>query len=339
MTSQHQVTAPGSSAARAAATDRGDRTSRLRRHGPLLGTAVAVLAVLAAVVAVVGVGHRPAGMDRRVQDVATTLKCPSCNGESVAASNAPIAQSMRVEIRHQLGQGRSPDQIRSWFEQRYGSDVVTLPSPRGAEVLLWVLPGLVLCGGAALAWGMVRRRGRMRGSRPTGAAALPGKRVAVAAGACLAVGALVPAVVWARTGAGQADQAAGAAAPATASPNRPLSADGWAKVGTSLESQHDYSGAARAYRHALSLEPRSAALRVRLGFDLLRAGRPRDAVPVVRALSQHKSAERPLALLVLGLAQRSEHDPAANHTLRAFLKVAPNHPAATQVRRLLAKDG
>jgi len=313
---------------------------QLRRHAAALGTSVAVLAVLAAVVTVVGVGHRPANMDRRVQDVATTLKCPSCNGESVAASNAPIAQSMRVEIRHQLGQGRTPAQIRSWFERRYGSDVVTLPSSRGPEVLLWVLPGLVLCGGAALALGLVRRRTRARGTA-VAAAALPGRRVAVAAGACLAVGALVPAVVWARTGGGQGDQMAGAAASAAAAPSadRPLTADGWSKVGTSLESQHDYAGAARAYRHAVHLRPGSAALRVRLGFDLLRAGRPRDAVPVVRALSRHEGAERPMALLVLGLAQRTAHDPAASHTLRTFLKVAPSHPAAAQVRRLLTQDG
>jgi cytochrome c-type biogenesis protein CcmH/NrfG len=258
----------------------------------------------------------------------------------VAASNAPIAQSMRVEIRHQLGQGRTPDQIRSWFEQRYGADVVTLPSSRGPEVVLWVLPALVLCGGAAIALGLVRRRHRVRGTAAA-AAALPGKRVAVAAGACLAVGALVPAVVWARTGDGQAGQVADASASATAapSPDRPLSADGWSQVGTSFESQHDYAGAARAYRHAVHLRPGSGALRVRLGFDLLRAGRPRDAVRVVRSLSRHKGSERPMALLVLGLAQRSEHDPAASHTLRTFLEVAPDHPAADQVRRLLAQDG
>jgi cytochrome c-type biogenesis protein CcmH len=312
----------------------------LRRHAVVLGTAVAVLAVLAAVVTVVGVGHRPATMDRRVQDVATTLKCPSCNGETVAASNAPIAQSMRVEIRHQLGQGRTPDQIRSWFEARYGTAVVTLPPSGGPEVLLWVLPGLVLCGGAALAIGLVRRRGRA-GGRPSTASALPGKRVAVAAGACLAVGALVPAVVWARAGGGQAGQVADAAASATATPSadRPLTADDWSQVGTSLESQHDYAGAARAYRRAVHLRPASGALRIRLGFDLLRAGRAGDAVPVVRPLSRHPGSERPMALLVLGLAQRSRHDPAASHTLRTFLKVAPNHPAAAQVRRLLAQDG
>jgi hypothetical protein len=87
------------------------------------------------------------------------------------------------------------------------------------------------------------------------------------------------------------------------------------------------------------LRPGSGALRVRLGFDLLRAGRPDDAVPVVRALSEHNGSQRPMALLVLGLAQRSRHDPDASRTLRRFLKVAPNHPAAAQVRRLLAQDG
>jgi cytochrome c-type biogenesis protein CcmH len=309
-----------------------------RRHAAVLGAAVAVLAVLAAVVTVVGVGHRPATMDRRVQDVATTLKCPSCNGESVAASNAPIAQSMRSEIRHQLGQGRSPDQIRSWFEGRYGSDVVTLPASGGPAMLLWVLPAVVLCGGAALAIGLVRRRARSTGTSAV-ATALPGKRVAVAAGACLAVGALVPAAVWARADDGRPAQAAAPSATTAPSSEKPLTADGWSQVGTSLESQHDYAGAARAYRHAVRLRPGSAPLRIRLGFDLLRAGRAHDAVPVVRRLSQHPGPERSMALLVLGLAQRTEHDPGASHTLRTFLKVAPHHPAAAQVRRLLAQDG
>jgi cytochrome c-type biogenesis protein CcmH len=310
----------------------------LHRHAVALGTTVAVLAVLSAVVTVAGAAHRPATMDRRVQDVATTLRCPSCNGETVAASNAPIAQSMRAEIRRQLGEGRTPGQIRSWFEQRYGSDVVTLPASRGPEVLLWVLPALVLCGGAALAAGLARRRGRA--GTATVAATLPGTRVAVAAGAGLAVGALVPAVVWARDGGGQVDQPAGAAAPATATPasDRPLTADGWSQVGTSMESQHDYAGAARAYRNAVRLRPGSRPLRIRLGFDLLRAGRPRDAVPVVRGISQHNGPERAMALLVLGLAQRAEHEPGASRTLRTFLKVAPDHPAAAQVRRLLAQD-
>ena len=324
-------------------TSAGTGTSTRRNHAVAIGTAVAVLAVLAAVVAVVGAGHRPASMDRRVQDVTTTLRCPTCNGESVAASNAPIAQSMRAEVRRQLAAGRTPAQIRSWFEDRYGADVVTLPDSRGPEMVLWALPVLVLCAGGALALGLVRRRGRSPGSSVT-ASALSGRRVAVAAGACLAVGAVVPAAVWARTGDGQPDQAGGqvsASAPASPSPtsNRPLTADGWSQVGTSLESQHDYGGAVRAYRHALRLRPGSAALRTRLGFDLLRAGRPHQAVTAVRQLSERKGPDRPMALLVLGLAQRTEHDPAASRTLRTFLTVAPDHPAAAQVRRLLAQDG
>jgi hypothetical protein len=54
-------------------------------------------------------------------------------------------------------------------------------------------------------------------------------------------------------------------------------------------------------------------------------------------------ADRPgphqaLSLLVLGLAQRSMNLPSADATLRRFLRVAPHHPAAPQVRRLLAES-
>jgi TolA-binding protein len=44
-----------------------------------------------------------------------------------------------------------------------------------------------------------------------------------------------------------------------------------------------------------------------------------------------------MALLVLGLAQRDQHEAAATHTLRTFLHDYPGHPAARQVRRLLAE--
>jgi cytochrome c-type biogenesis protein CcmH/NrfG len=155
-------------------------------------------------------------------------------------------------------------------------------------------------------------------------------------------------VVWARSpDAGGGSTAAAAAGQASqggqGSPSQgaqqPLTAAGWAQVAATLESQQDYAGAARAYRKALHLDPGSTEARTRLGFDLLRAGRPSAAVPVVRPLTAKKGAARPMALLVLGLAQRSEHDPAAARTLRTFLRVAPNHPAAAQVRRLLHTPG
>lgn len=75
-------------------------------------------------------------------------------------------------------------------------------------------------------------------------------------------------------------------------------------------------------------------LRERLAFALIRAGRPADAEPIARSLLQTNAGNAD-ALLLLGLARRATHSPDADATLRQFLKVAPDHPAAAQVERLL----
>jgi cytochrome c-type biogenesis protein CcmH/NrfF len=295
-----------------------------------LATVVVLVAVLAASLAVATAGSAPRPMSARVDEVAQGLRCPTCDAESVAASNTPIAQGMRVEIRDQLKRGRKPDQIRAWFRQRYGDQVLLMPSAHGMNALLWVVPlAALLAGGAA--WVAVQRR---RSTRRTGAhpavAAMTGRRVAVATAALVVAGAAVPVAVWARSTGPDTEQVSAETAPSRASGQR-----NWTAVAVSLEEQKDYAGAVRAYRKALQQQPGSAAIRTRLGFNLLRSGRPAGAEPVVRGIAAKKGPYRPLALLVLGLAQRQQGDPAGAHTLRRFLEIAPDHPAADQVRRLL----
>ena len=296
---------------------------------------IPVAAVLVAAVAVVAVvlAHEPTPpLSTRVDEVARTLRCPACNGESVAASDTPIARSMRAEITHQLEAGRSPDQVRGWFVDRYGADIVTTPSARGPELLLWVLPAGVLVAGGIVLLARSRRRTTTGTGEPTApprAGALSGRRVLVAVLVCAAAGAAVPAAVALPSGGGS-----DAASPAADTSTR-LGADDWLRLGRSLDSRGDPSGAEHAYRRALALAPRNAAARTRLAFDLLRDGHLPAAERLVRPVTGPAGTYRPLALLVLGLAQRGRGEPAATATLHRFLRVAPDHPAAPQVRRLL----
>jgi cytochrome c-type biogenesis protein CcmH/NrfF len=298
---------------------------------------VALLVPLVALVTAAGLlvvhrGSREGGLDTRVAAVAATLRCPSCEGESVSSSNAPIARSMRAEIRTQLRHGRTPEQVRAWFERRYGRGVVLLPGSSGGELALWLAPFLALATGGALLLG--RRR---RVAAPARARALPRGRLALAAVSVVAVGVGVP--LAARGGAPAADTASAAPEPAaTTGPSgtRPgMNAAGWAQVGRSLDDQHDYGGAVKAYRRALALDHGAAAVRIRLALDLIREDRAAAAEPLVRRLADTAGPSRSAALLVLGLAQRAQGDPVATRTLRRFLTLAPHHPAADQVRRLL----
>jgi cytochrome c-type biogenesis protein CcmH/NrfG len=147
---------------------------------------------------------------------------------------------------------------------------------------------------------------------------------------CAAAGAAVPAAVALPGRHGSETTSTDRAA---ASSDRLGPAD-WVRLGRSLDSRGDQPGAQHAYRRALVLAPHSAAARTRLAFDLLRAGRLATAERLVRPVAGPRGRYRPLALLVLGLAQRGRGEPFAA-TLHRFLRLAPDHPAAPQVRRLL----
>lgn len=82
--------------------------------------------------------------ESRAQALGEQLKCLQCAGESVAASQAPLAQQFRNEIDRQLDQGATDTQILEWFADRYGDEVLLDPPTSGLSVLIWVLPVLVV---------------------------------------------------------------------------------------------------------------------------------------------------------------------------------------------------
>src|SRR6266436_6726082 len=89
-------------------------------------------------------------LDQRVHDVASQLKCPVCQGESVADSPSTISQQMRAVIRQQLQSGRSEQQVVQYFVDRYGQQIVWSPPWQGFTLLTWLVPITLLLGGAVL---------------------------------------------------------------------------------------------------------------------------------------------------------------------------------------------
>ena len=61
--------------------------------------------------------------EQRELRLAHQLRCLVCQNQTLAESNAPLAADMRRQIREQLAQGRSDDEIVAFFEQRYGAFV------------------------------------------------------------------------------------------------------------------------------------------------------------------------------------------------------------------------
>ncbi|MET8907770.1 cytochrome c-type biogenesis protein CcmH [Micromonospora sp. NPDC004551] len=277
-----------------------------------------------------------------VRAVSAGLRCPACQGESVADSRSPVAAAMRQVVADQLAQGRDEAEIRRWFVQRYGADVLTDPPARGARLLLWGVPVLALLAGGyaavrTLRPGAVRTRAVRSGAArtdparscavPTGPAApgtpdVRGRRRAYRV-ASVGLVALVASVAIV------ADRLDPPARPAPADPVAVV-----LQLAHDLETQDRYDAAAQMYQEALRDRP-DDGVRLRLAFALLRAGDGAAAQETARDVLT-REPDSPDGLLVLGLAQRNSRSVEAGDTLRRFLAVAPAHPAAAEVRRLLA---
>jgi cytochrome c-type biogenesis protein CcmH len=89
-------------------------------------------------------------LDRRTEEVASLLRCPVCQGLSVADSPAQMARNMKAEVREQLSAGASQEQILEQFEKSYGEFVRLDPPMRGVNWLVWLGPAVALLFGAAL---------------------------------------------------------------------------------------------------------------------------------------------------------------------------------------------
>ncbi|MGS2617729.1 cytochrome c-type biogenesis protein CcmH [Micromonospora sp. LZ34] len=291
------------------------------RHA--LGGAVLAVLLGAAILGLVRAGQ-PAPRQDPVRSVAVGLRCPSCQGESVADSRSPIAGGMRQVVAEQLARGRDPDEIRRWFVQRYGEEVLADPPVRGSGLLLWVVPALALLGAGYAAVRTLRPVAE-RAPAPTPAepAASGGAaRLAWRAGS-LGLVAVVVAVAAAGTRLDGSTERGEPPDPAAVA----------VLLAWDLEQQSRFDAAAELYRQALRTRP-DDGVRLRLGFALVRTG---DAAGAEREARQvlARVPDSPDALLVLGLAQRRSDRAQAEVTLRRFLTAAPDHPAAAEIRRLL----
>jgi cytochrome c-type biogenesis protein CcmH len=124
----------------------------------LLPLAVAGLAALCVLLLVMALQPAPAPTpDEQAQRLAAELRCPDCQALSVAESHTAAADAIRAEIAEQLAAGRSADEIRQHFVDRYGQWILLQPP----DPLIWLLPlAVVAIGVAAFGWWLLGRRSR-----------------------------------------------------------------------------------------------------------------------------------------------------------------------------------
>jgi cytochrome c-type biogenesis protein CcmH len=97
-------------------------------------------------------------VEARLKNLGEELRCLVCQNQTIADSNAPLALDLRNQIRTQVKQGRSDDEIRAYMTQRYGDFVLYKPPFKATTALLWVGPFALVGVGMIAFFFVVRRR-------------------------------------------------------------------------------------------------------------------------------------------------------------------------------------
>nr|WP_296245236.1 MULTISPECIES: cytochrome c-type biogenesis protein [unclassified Psychrobacter] len=72
------------------------------------------------------------------------LRCPKCQNQNLAGSDAPIAQDLKQKTYDMIKDGRSDAEIRAYMQERYGDFITYKPPVRPSTWILWFFPPLLL---------------------------------------------------------------------------------------------------------------------------------------------------------------------------------------------------
>ncbi len=98
-------------------------------------------------------------LEAKAQALMETLRCLTCQSQSIADSDASMAGDMRNEVRTRIAAGESPAHIRQWLIGRYGDYISYKPRVTSVTWPLYAVPIVLLLAGLLI----VRRRvGRRR---------------------------------------------------------------------------------------------------------------------------------------------------------------------------------
>lgn len=98
-----------------------------------------------------------AALEAATRESGLKLRCPTCQGMSVAESPAEGARAMKLEVEKMRAAGFSDQQVLDFFEASYGPFILLAPRREGANLALWIAPPLLLLLGGFLAFGQSRR--------------------------------------------------------------------------------------------------------------------------------------------------------------------------------------
>ena len=95
-------------------------------------------------------------LEDRYRVLIDELRCPKCQNQNLADSDAPIAKDLRRELHRLLEDGKDNDQILDFMTLRYGEFVRYRPSLTVYTSTLWLIPAMVLFAGVVILFSKTR---------------------------------------------------------------------------------------------------------------------------------------------------------------------------------------
>jgi cytochrome c-type biogenesis protein CcmH/NrfF len=82
----------------------------------------------------------PAVPEEKYREVAGKYRCPTCTGLSVLESDAPFSVQIQTRVRKMLAEGKSDQEIETFFLSKYGPWILRSPPKKGFGLMAWLLP-------------------------------------------------------------------------------------------------------------------------------------------------------------------------------------------------------
>lgn len=100
----------------------------------------------------------------RYQQFVEDLRCPKCQNQNLAGSDAPIANDLRHELQRLLKEGKTDTEIVEYMVARYGEFILYEPPFDKKTAVLWLAPVVFFLIGLAVLINIARRRATSKAS-------------------------------------------------------------------------------------------------------------------------------------------------------------------------------
>jgi cytochrome c-type biogenesis protein CcmH len=131
----------------------------------ILPIALSAIALGIIVVGLTGTPSSEPTTEERVSALASSIKCPFCNGESLNDSASAVAADYRELIEQRVTEGATDQEILNEFAANFGESFILDTSTSGWSFLLWALPVAALIGGIGAIY-VLRRESVMNAGTP-----------------------------------------------------------------------------------------------------------------------------------------------------------------------------